>query len=811
MGIAIFLRWSNELILNMRSQPPFRFHLILIFTFLSIQISAQKRDSTISESSLVTFPQMVVECGDRILLIQNDLQGVNTSELRSNLVDFRDQLWDFHSDSSLSLLYSYPLWEIQGIQKRWGQLSEIGENVKTRIDKKYINLQEDLAYLNQYAENWDAFISEGDTSMVAPSVLTSGRSLLQKSNELTKVITDTIDGLNSLKQELVPLMTTLDLTDHRIALVLKDKKENLLAQDSPFLFNASVDKQFGSAQVTTTRDLHDTHLKNTKLFLQEKKEKLVLYILSFLLWIWIFRYFRKWRASAKGSFIRPYLRSAIILDHFLSLSLLAWFIEYFILFSGRPFFLDQIMIVLTLLPLGYFGKKVIPSRVLTFFWILTILFILSSHSSILIGSGNTLERWILFGVSLATTITYSILSFRERKEPEATKWENLVRYGKKILPFLLFLSFISLITNLAGRFTLAKLLLQTQFVMLMGGILLMIGDMALESLFSMFLRTPAGRASRILSHYPTRSRRYFNLLLRVLFLFYWVRAIVNNLGISDWVSTLWRTWMDFGYTFGEVTLKVGHLFDFLLIVIFFGILAKFLQVLISEEILSRLNLKRGVPLAVGILTRYFLLLLGFLMAIAAMGITMDRLSIIIGALGVGIGFGLQNIIGNFISGLILVFERPIHIGDVIVTDQVEGVVTEIGARASKVRSWDGAEMVVPNMVFISSTITNWTLSDSTRRRSLTFFADPEANPTEVIQMIQQVIRKHPLVKRYPDPLVLYKGYRDFYNEFQALYWVETEILRTDSEISSQVFEAMKEKGIHQNPNIPFMLKNRKDD
>ncbi|MDX5428376.1 MAG: mechanosensitive ion channel, partial [Bacteroidota bacterium] len=174
-------------------------------------------------------------------------------------------------------------------------------------------------------------------------------------------------------------------------------------------------------------------------------------------------------------------------------------------------------------------------------------------------------------------------------------------------------------------------------------------------------------------------------------------------------------------------------------------------------------------------------------------------------------FGLQNIIGNFISGLILVFERPIHIGDVIVTDQVEGVVTEIGARASKVRSWDGAEMVVPNMVFISSTITNWTLSDSTRRRSLTFFADPEANPTEVIQMIQQVIRKHPLVKRYPDPLVLYKGYRDFYNEFQALFWVETEILRTDSEISSQVFEAMKEKGIHQNPNIPFMLKNRKDD
>ena len=127
---------------------------------------------------------------------------------------------------------------------------------------------------------------------------------------------------------------------------------------------------------------------------------------------------------------------------------------------------------------------------------------------------------------------------------------------------------------------------------------------------------------------------------------------------------------------------------------------------------------------------YAILLVGFFFAVAAMGIDMTKFTILAGAFGVGLGFGLQNIVNNFVSGLVLLFERPVHVGDMIQVGEREGRLRHIGMRASVIRTLEGSEVIVPNGQLISEEVLNWTLSDQQRRLEIpvgvAYGTDPDA-------------------------------------------------------------------------------------
>jgi small-conductance mechanosensitive channel len=181
--------------------------------------------------------------------------------------------------------------------------------------------------------------------------------------------------------------------------------------------------------------------------------------------------------------------------------------------------------------------------------------------------------------------------------------------------------------------------------------------------------------------------------------------------------------------------------------------------------------------------------------VAAAGIGLDKLGFILGALSVGIGFGLQSVVGNFVSGLILVFERPVRVDDVITSGTVEGTIVEIGIRASRIRDWDGAEVIVPNMELISQQVTNWTLSDSKRRRELFIKVEYGTDPNKVIEIIKTVIDEHDTVIKDPVPMVLFLGFKEFSADFRVLFWVTENMLSTTSSVSIGIYNALKAEGI----------------
>jgi small-conductance mechanosensitive channel len=151
---------------------------------------------------------------------------------------------------------------------------------------------------------------------------------------------------------------------------------------------------------------------------------------------------------------------------------------------------------------------------------------------------------------------------------------------------------------------------------------------------------------------------------------------------------------------------------------------------------------------------YAILIVGFFAGVGLLGFDLSKLTILAGAFSVGLGFGLQNIINNFVSGLILLFERPIKVGDVIQLDTTEGYVEQIGIRASVIRTVNGSEIIMPNAKLISDPVTNWTFSRRQRLIVIPVLVVPGTDGQKVIEILKSAAANNPAVLKDPPPQAL---------------------------------------------------------
>jgi small-conductance mechanosensitive channel len=180
-----------------------------------------------------------------------------------------------------------------------------------------------------------------------------------------------------------------------------------------------------------------------------------------------------------------------------------------------------------------------------------------------------------------------------------------------------------------------------------------------------------------------------------------------------------------------------------------------------------------------------------------LGVDLTKVTVLASALGVGIGFGLQNVVNNFISGLILLVERPVHVGDTVEVGELLGQVRRIGIRASTVHTRQGADIIVPNSQFISERVTNWTLSDQMRRIDLPVGVSYGAVPRDVIKVLEKVANEHRHVLPYPPPQGLFIGFGDSSINFELRAWTDQfddwPLIR--SELGVAVFDAVRAAGM----------------
>ena len=209
--------------------------------------------------------------------------------------------------------------------------------------------------------------------------------------------------------------------------------------------------------------------------------------------------------------------------------------------------------------------------------------------------------------------------------------------------------------------------------------------------------------------------RTLRLVITVIAIISVMIVFIGSLGLVPAVQLAIKSLMGATLEVGTVSIAFESVATALAVAFVTLVLAGLVGFLLEREILPRLHLHPGAGYAIVTFTRWSMFIAGAVLTLAALGIDMAKVTLLAGALSVGIGFGLQNVINNFVSGLILIVERPIGVGDVIEWGSQSGTITRIGIRSSTVRTGQGAEILVPNGDLVSKEVVNWTRSDRQRR------------------------------------------------------------------------------------------------
>ena len=239
----------------------------------------------------------------------------------------------------------------------------------------------------------------------------------------------------------------------------------------------------------------------------------------------------------------------------------------------------------------------------------------------------------------------------------------------------------------------------------------------------------------------------------------------------------------------------------IVIVIMTLIAGKNLPGLLRLTILQRLPLERGVLFALTAISRYAITATGLVIAFGAIGISWASVQWLVAAATVGLGFGLQEIFANFVSGLIILFERPMRVGDTVTVGSVTGIVTRIRIRATTITDWDRKELIVPNKEFVTGQLVNWTLSDSILRVVVPVGVSYGTDVDLACQTMLRVARENPLVMRDPAPSVLFRQFGDSSLNFDLRAYVADfeSYLPVLNDLHMCITKAFRQAGIE----IPF--------
>ena len=254
---------------------------------------------------------------------------------------------------------------------------------------------------------------------------------------------------------------------------------------------------------------------------------------------------------------------------------------------------------------------------------------------------------------------------------------------------------------------------------------------------------------------------------------------------------------------GEKTRPVtlNHLALSLLIAVITTVAVRNVSGVLEIGILQNLPLEAGSRYAIVSVTQYAVVLFGTVLAFNVLGFTLDKLGWIMAALSVGLGFGIQEVVANFVSGVILLAERPIRVGDIVTVSDVSGVVTKIRIRATTITNWSRQELIVPNKEFITGKILNWTLTNTINRIVVEVGVAYGADTEKARQILLNTAKNHPLIMSEPGPLATFEGFDDSSLRLVLRCYLPTleNRLSVTTELHTAIHHAFDSAGIE----IPF--------
>jgi potassium-dependent mechanosensitive channel len=455
---------------------------------------------------------------------------------------------------------------------------------------------------------------------------------------------------------------------------------------------------------------------------------------------------------------------------------------------------QQLVMLLAWVPvLGLLQRRML-SMVGPWAYLSAIFYLMNVVASLLIGNPLT-HRLVLLAINLGmlATLALNLLhAHRGRNDGEnrfqSRSWHLVAWLACGVL-------LVAAASNLLGNISLSAMLVSAALESSYAALAMYAGSKVVVALFQVLLAGPT--AASLATRYSASLAPALVNTGRALLVVAWAVFTLQSFRIYRPVSSFTMMVLTYQFQIGELSISLGGLVTFGLATWAAFWVAKTIRQVLAEDILPSLSLPRGVGNSVSSLSYYVVLFLGLLAALAAAGFQVGQLTLVFGALGVGIGFGLQDVVRNFVAGMILMFERPLQRGDTVEVAGVLGQVREIGLRATVVTTFEGADVVVPNGMLLADKMVNWTLNGTRRRFDLNISTHYSADPQRTMDLLVEIARSCTQVASTPAPACIMTGLAPGELQFNIRAWTKDfgDWVAARTELAMKIRNGLAEAGI----------------
>ncbi len=683
-----------------------------------------------------------------------------------------------------------PMRRLESLERHWRFLARDLERWRDELQAAIKPLSADAEQLSARRRIWDATLAAQQAETTPWT--TRARQVVTRLDTAERALARPGTALLKLSQSAGSVNSGIAAGLERTRQLIRARDRDLLRLDAAPLWSAAHAPRTAKAAETLARQglaIEIAFAKDYDARFERTRNAMTLAMIALLpLLIWVSR---RTRARARREHV-PEATLAV-----LSRPFAAWIVLYaiasLVFHWDGPVIRHQATLLVAWLPVLRLLPAIVRRALGPWAWISAVFYALNFAAS-LFAIDPLAYRYAL--ATLAGTLVAVLLwlarRHRRRIEASSARTRTLgLLYGSAVL------AAAALVANLVGNVSLATVLLDglldaTYLAVALAAVAAVVAALS-DTVFRRGAEVVPARVSARAGSLRRAAMTLGGLVLATI----WLLATLNAFRVLRPTVDAVQALLGYRIAFGDVAFSFGNIVVFALSVWIAWWLARTLRDLLAEDVLPNMALPRGVAHSVSSLSYYALICIGVLVALAISGFHLSQLAIVFGALGVGIGLGLQDVVKNFVSGLILMVERPIQPGDVVELNGATGRVREIGLRATRLVTFEGADVVVPNGMLVADRLTNWTLSNSSRRIEVNVGVAYDSDPARVLDLLRGVAARTEGLLPEPAPVALFVGFGASSLDFTLRAWTreEADWVSIRSQMGLSVLQALREADI----------------
>ncbi len=744
--------------------------------------------------SLAEIPEVrLIEDG-----LTDAIQKVNTAESEANRI----------------LADTPTLGEIRALESEWREILRKFSSWKATLQEQTTLLDQNIDELNQLSQTWRLTIASMSLTQTVDDQAGLEPMAAGVPDELRQIADETLASINETREQAQDRRTALLTTQTRVSelesrasgvrddirLARERTLTNLFRREEQPIW-APQSKSVSAGQLyEQVIDSLSVQAAELRTYFTTWTERFVLQAIVLIL-ITAGLYWARSR-------IRPFVEKEPKLEKaaqifslpaatglILTIVLSSWF------YPRAPLMLTSLLGAAALVPVVVLLRQMVERPLFIILNALVVLYFVDRVREILVNQPY-IARYVFMAEMLGAMIF--LLWFLKSKTlsggVEAAHY-RIFKSIRRVIPYVLTIFAIAFIASALGFVGLANLIGNGVLGSAYLALVIYTAVQIIRGLIIFALRVPPLSNTLLVKNNRPIIRERSVRIVRWVAVLVWVTVTLNLFSIRQPVFGFFRDLFSWSATVGTITFSLGSVFLFLAMVWISILISRFLRFVLEEDVYPRVGLGGGVSYAVSTMLHYSILVIGFLIAVGVLGVDFTKFALIAGAIGIGIGFGLQTIINNFVSGLILLVERPVKVDDTVQIGEHMGSLKHIGLRASVLRKVDGSDIIVPNSQLISEEVINWTMSDEKRRIDIPVGVAYGTEPRTVVDLLTPIAGKYTEIIQDPAPRVLFLGLGESSLDFELRVWtIQTEgWVGLRSDIMTDVYEVLTGAEIE----IPF--------